>query len=120
MTSIAIFPEEINPSCPGFLAIAGNCHSYGKTAGEALDAITAQMGGEAAGTLVVVQHMRGDSLFSEEQRKRLVELMQNWRDARDLGTSLTPSEQSELQNLVDAELSAATERATKLAASIRN
>lgn len=115
MTSIAIFPEQIGQSSAGFVALGGNCQSFGRTAGEALDAITAQMGENAASTLVVIQHMRGDSFFSEAQRTRLGELMRVWRIARDRGESLSECEQAELQDLINTELIASGRRAAHLA-----
>jgi hypothetical protein len=57
---------------------------------------------------------RPDPFFTEEQRRRLEELMTRWRAARDAGLRLAPEDQAELESLVDAELRAATERAAAI------
>ena len=55
---------------------------------------------------------RPDGFFTEEQQRRLEELMSRWRELRDGGGSLTNDEQAELESLVDAELEAACHRAS--------
>ena len=110
MTKIAILPE---PSVGGtvYRAVAGARQAVGKTVGGALDALTAQLPPEESGTLVVVQNHRTDQFFTAQQQQRLEELMGRWRAARDSGKSLSPSEQAELNALVDAEVQASGERA---------
>jgi hypothetical protein len=111
MTKVAILPE---PSIKGeilYRAVAGARQAVAKTVGAALDALTAQLPPEESGTLVVVQNHRPDQFFSLQQQRRLEELMERWRTARDSGTSLPPSEQAELNALVDAEVQASGERA---------
>jgi hypothetical protein len=51
-----------------------------------------------------------DELFTIQQQKRLSELMNLWRTARDRGQTLSPQQQAELESLVEAELQAATIR----------
>jgi hypothetical protein len=60
--------------------------------------------------LLIIQSFRPDSLFSAEQQKRLSELMELWRIARDQGQDLPPDQQAELDSLVEAELETATAR----------
>ena len=111
MTKVAILPE---PSIGGetmYRAVAGTHHAVARTVGAALDALTAQLSPEEAGTLVVVQNHRPDQFFTGQQQRRLEELMQRWRSARDAGQSLQPAEQAELDGLVDAEVRASGERA---------
>ncbi len=114
MTTIAIAPEDPHASPTRFCAVAGEVQSVGATAGEALDALTAQLGGPEVTTLVVVQPMRPDALFTAEQQQRLAELMARWRAARDAGTPFSPQEQAELDALVRAELHAASQRSAAL------
>jgi hypothetical protein len=114
MTTIAIIPENHAAPDTSYRAISGRRHSVGKTAGEALDALTSQLGQEEKGTLIVVQHMNPDTWFNAEQRRRLEELMTQWRSARERQESLPPEEQEELDALVAAELQAASNRAAKL------
>jgi hypothetical protein len=115
MTTIAIFPESSGTQPTGYRAVAGSRQSVGRTAGEALDALTAQLDEAERGTLVVVQHRRPDRFFTAEQQQRLQELMTRWRAARDSQTHLPADEQAELQALVEAELRAAMARAAALA-----
>jgi hypothetical protein len=114
MTTIAILPEPQSANGMTYRAVAGLRQSVGRTPGEALDGLTAALGDEASGTLIVVQHMRPDAFFTAEQRQRLVELMDRWRTARDQQQPLPPHEQAELEALVAAELEAATRRAAAM------
>jgi hypothetical protein len=115
MTTIAIIPEDPGSPPASYRAIAGKAQASGKTAGEALDALTAQLPDSEAGTLVVVQHRRPDAFFTAAQQQRLEDLMGRWRAARDRGTALPAEEQAELHALVEAELRAAGARAAALA-----
>jgi hypothetical protein len=91
-------------------ANAGDKQSTGKTAGEALDGLTAQLETSEFSTLLIIQSFRPDWFFSNEQQQRLSELMNLWRTARDEGQTLPPEQQAELDSLVKAELKAATAR----------
>ena len=55
-----------------------------------------------------------DAFFDEAQQRRLAELMRLWRAARDAGLLLSPAEQSELDQLVEAEIEACPRRAEAL------
>jgi hypothetical protein len=114
MTTIAIVPEKPNDASTSFRASAGKLHSTGRTPGEALDAISSQLGDSESNAVAVVLQMRPDRYFDEAQQTRLAGLMDRWRAARDSGSSLVPEEQAELDRLVAAELSGATQRATAL------
>lgn len=115
MTTIAIMPDDPRTSASTFRAVAGDVQSVGATVGQALDALTAQLGGPRETTFIVVQPMQPDARFTAEQQNRLAHLMDRWRAARDAGTSLPPEEQAELDALVEAELRAAAERSANLA-----
>ena len=114
MTTVAILPEPTDSGQIAYRAIAGERQSLGKTAGEALDALTASLPNEEAGTLVIVQHQQPDQFFTAQQQARLEEMMTRWRMARDTGTVFPAAEQSELDALVDAELRGAAERTAAL------
>lgn len=114
MTTVAILPLSDASGERIYRAVAGDKQSTGKTAGEALDALTAQLEGDEFSTLLIIQSFRPDWFFSAEQQKRLSELMNLWRTARDEGQSLPPEQQAELDSLVEAELKAATARTAAL------
>jgi hypothetical protein len=114
MITISIIPDGAAASKGNYRAVAGTHQSVGRTAGEALDALTAQMGDAGGTTLVIVQHFLPDKYFTAEQKQRMEELMDRWRAARDAGAKLPPVEQAELDALVEAELRAATARAADL------
>jgi hypothetical protein len=114
MTTIAIIPDNPQGSPSHFHAVAGEAQSSGATVGQALDALRAQLAAPEQTTLVVVQPMRPDELFTAAQQQRLAELLVGWRAARDAGSPLPPREQAELEALVEAELRAATERSAIL------
>ena len=111
MTAITILPEKLGTVETIYRALAGERESVGRSAGEALDALTARLSDEESGMLVVIQNLRPDEFFTSAQRRRLAELMSRWRTARDRGDSLVGEEQAELQSLIDDELNAARRRA---------
>lgn len=115
MTKVAILPTPTERGELYYHASAGVKHAQGKTAGEALDALTAQLSADEASTLVIVQSLRPDSFFTAAQQQRLATLMERWRTARDHGRSLPVEEQTELEALIDAELHASAVRAAALA-----
>jgi len=101
-----------------YRAVGGARQALAKTAGAALDALTAQLPAEETGTLVVIQNHRPDQFFSAEQQRRLSQLMERWRSVRDMGTSLLAAEQVELSELVDAEVEASGKRAAAVLAGL--
>ena len=109
MTRIAILPERTDDST-SWRAIAGDKQSVGRTAGEALDAIAAQLDDEAGGTLIIMQTQRPDRYFTAEERSRLEHLMANWREARDTGVELLEADQAELEALTRREVEASALR----------
>lgn len=119
MTKVAILPVPTEKGSVSYCAVAGDKQSHGKTAGEALDALTAQLSEDEAGTLVIVQSLRPDRFFNAAQQQRLAELMGRWRAARDKGETLPVDEQSELEALMQAELRATADRVAALADELR-
>jgi hypothetical protein len=115
MTAIAILPDTPGSLTSGFRAVSGKKQAVGRTAGEALDALTSQLDETEVGTLIVVQNLRPDSFFNAQQQQRLQELMAKWREQRDGNGSLSSAEQAELEALVDAEVRAAGSRTAALA-----
>lgn len=115
MTKVAILPIPTEQGDLSYHAIAGAKHAQGKTAGEALDALTAQLSADEASTLVIVQSRRPDAFFNAAQQERLATLMTRWRTARDQGKTLPVDEQTELEALIEAELRASTARTSALA-----
>jgi len=111
MTTITIVPEDTGNDGIIYRAKAGTLQSEGRSAGEALDALTEQLGEAEASTLVIIQRPQPDGLFTAAQQQRLADLMARWREARDQEKQLPPEEQSELEQLIEAELRGATRRA---------
>jgi hypothetical protein len=112
MITVSIIPAQRSSGEMAYHAIAGDKHSQGKTAGEALDALLPQLAD--SDTLIVVQQQRPDSYFTAEQQQRLMELMDSWRKVQERGGTLSATEQAELDRLVEAELRAAGERADEM------
>ncbi|MGH9822215.1 MAG: hypothetical protein ACREDR_02995 [Blastocatellia bacterium] len=111
MTTIAILPESAASDSTAYRAVSGKRESFGRTPGEALDAMTTQLTEEESGTIVIVQNLHPDRFFTAEQRERLEFLMSRWRQARNAGRELDPEEQCELDALIQAEEQAASKRA---------
>ena len=105
MTRITILTEKAD----SYRAVAGDKESTGRTAGEALDALTSQLADDEDGTLIIVQKRKADRFFSAAQQGRLAELV-----ARRKSVALSPEEESELEGLVEAELDGARRRAEEL------
>ncbi len=104
MTTITILPEEKN-----FRAVAGKKESVGRTIGEAIDGLDAQLNEDESRTLLVIQKQRADKFFGESEQKRLVELM-----SKKENKTLSVKEISELEKLVEAELNGARRRSEEL------
>lgn len=119
MTKVAILPIPTEKGDVSYRAVAGDRQSHGKTAGEALDALTAQLSEDEASTLVIVQSLRPDRFFNAAEQQRLAELMGRWRTTRDKGEALPADQHSELEALVEAELCASADRAAALADELR-
>lgn len=109
--TITILPEGVGKDGVTYRAISGARQSEGKTAGETLDALALQLNEEEASTLVIVQALRPDRLFTAHQQERLGELMTRWRSARDGNDTLPAEDEAELEKLIETELKAATSRA---------
>jgi hypothetical protein len=118
MTTVAILSTSDANGQTIYRAIAGDKQSVGKTAGQALDALTLQLGDEdSSSTMLVIQSFRPDPFFSAQQQ-RLSELMSLWQTAQSQGQELSQGQQSELDSLVEAELKAAAARSAALAQQI--
>ncbi|MGB3295596.1 MAG: hypothetical protein WBB01_21645 [Phormidesmis sp.] len=110
MNTVAILPIADTGGGRSYRAITGDKFSVGKTAGQALDALTVQLGESEFRALLVIQSFQPDAFFSEQQQQRLSELMEAWRFAEENGQALPPEQQAELDALAEAELKAATAR----------
>ncbi|NEQ69219.1 MAG: hypothetical protein F6K21_27775 [Symploca sp. SIO2D2] len=114
MATVSILPIYNSSGEKTYRALAGNKHSVGKTAGQALDALTIQLEDAEFSSLLVIQSFNPDGFFSAKQQEQLSELMSLWRLAREQGRELLPEQQKELEELVEAELRAATARSAIL------
>lgn len=113
MTTVVV--SQNNQNGQRYRAVADKKEAFGKTVGEAIDALTGQLTNGDTDTLVIVQRFQPDEFFSADQQNRLGYLMQKMRDARDIGKMLPQEEWTELENLVDAELIGSARRAEKIA-----
>lgn len=114
MTKVAILSMPTEANGMTYHAIAGDKWSSGKTAGEALDALTVQFSDSEHGTLIILQNFQPDQFFTAKQQQRLSILMERWRTTRDQGQLLPPAEQAELDELVAAEIRASANRTNAL------
>ena len=108
MTTVSILTEMPSARKIQYRAIAGTHQSTGNTAGEALDALNAQLGPTDSGSLIIVQQWQTDPYFSEAQYARMKYLL-------DLRDSLTDDQRAELETLVKQELIASAKRTEALA-----
>lgn len=110
MNTITIIPDP-DESGTRYRAVSGRHQSVGRTMGEALDTLAAQIEDTEVGTLVLIQRRQPDRFFSADQYERMHDLLAR-RD------SLTEKERTELESLVDAELDATIARTEALAQQI--
>jgi hypothetical protein len=101
MPAIAVLSEETT-----FRAVAGDQSSVGRTPGEALDRLLADIGTDTPLSLYIITKDRGDAFFSEAQYQRMRTLLNQRND----GETLSEAEYAELEGLVEAELRAAMQR----------
>ncbi|MGB0383760.1 MAG: hypothetical protein ACPGWR_02970 [Ardenticatenaceae bacterium] len=100
-----------------YRAIQDYQQATGKTAGEALDSLEQKLAlqGEAVEeSLILVQRFKPDSYFTAAQQTRLQELMARVHAAGNTTVLLSPDEQAEQEQLIDAEWDAAIARAEAL------
>ena len=71
--------------------------------------MTAQLDEEESGTLLIIQSQRPDRFFSLDQKNRLVKLIEKRQSQ-----TLSEEEKTELEDLVEAELNGARQRAEEL------
>lgn len=118
MTAATILPVPTEKGGILYRGVAGDKYSEGSTVGEALDALKAQLPEDEPSVVVVVQSLRPDQFFDAAQQRRLAELMGDKSAALHQGKPLGPQEQTELDALIEAELSASANRAAILAEKI--
>jgi hypothetical protein len=110
MNTVAILPISSISGEKSYRAILGDKQWVEKTAGQALDGLTDQLEENEFRALLVIQSFEPDQFFRVEQQQRLGELMSLWRLKQKQGQLLLRAQQLELDDLVDAELKAATAR----------
>jgi hypothetical protein len=93
MTTVTILPVTDASGEILYRAVAGDKQSVGKTASQALDALAVQLGETESSALLIIQGFGSDQFFNAAQQKRLSELMDLWRTARDRGQVLSPEQQ---------------------------
>jgi hypothetical protein len=113
MTRVTVLKDGADDQAASYRAVGGHAQASGRTAGEAVDALAAQLPEDQADTLIIVRDLRPDRFFPAERRRRLDELMARWRAERDSGTTLPAEERAELERLIDDELQATAERAAE-------
>lgn len=118
MNRVSITPVPHESNGISYLAVAGNKQSVGNTAGEALDALTPLLDAKPGVTFVILQSGQPDEFFSAKDQLRLADLMDRWRLSRDQGQALPQPLQSELDDLVAAELKASTARTQAMLSSL--
>ncbi|MBD2778152.1 hypothetical protein [Iningainema tapete] len=98
-----------------YRAICGLQQAIGATPGQALDMRESELAtqglAENGETVITIQRFRPDNFFNANQQSKLRKLMDQFLHANAVGDKLTPAQNEELQQLVDAELQATIKRA---------
>ena len=114
MATITVMREEQTKGTALYRAASGKLQASGNTIGQAIDSLSEQLGEHDSGTLLIIQNLKPDRFFNDTQRQRLVELMSEWRSARDGDFDFPAEKQIELEILANEELVASGERAKSL------
>jgi hypothetical protein len=114
MTPVTLLPISDPNNGSSYRAILGDKQSVGKTAGQALDALLSQLNTLSFSGILLIQNFEPDPFFTAAQQTRLAQLMEQWQTAQNQGQTLPPELQTELDELVDAELKATSDRAAAL------
>ena len=101
--AVQIENKDTNTLTPHFRAIAGKNHSFGRTMGEALDALISKEGVNIDSSTILIQRFAPDAYFTQNQYDRMKELLGR-------RSILTESENNELILLIDTELEATVAR----------
>ncbi|MBX7173721.1 MAG: hypothetical protein K1X72_22315 [Pyrinomonadaceae bacterium] len=101
----------VNQNGKTFSAVSGKNKSFGKTVGEAIDALEKQTPGEP-NSVIYIQDFQPDEFFTAEQQRRLSELMQKFKDN---DSDFSAEEKKELEKLIDEELEGSAKRVAKIA-----
>lgn len=109
----------VNQNGKIFRAVSGEIQSFGKTIGEAVDALTQQLENGHKETLFIVQRFQPDEFFTAEQQERLSQLMQKLRQAEAENKEMNPKERAELEKLIDEEFEGWARRAETIATLIK-
>ena len=117
MPRVTIFPDPTEAVPEQYRAVADGREAVGGSAGQALDALAAQLGGRLGTSVVVVYLKEPDEFFTAEQHRRLTELRAKWKAALDAGKPLPPDERAELDDLIFAELGGTARRTAALTGS---
>jgi hypothetical protein len=97
-----------------YQASLGIQSSTGRTAGEALDDLTAKMENQEINGFLFLQVNEPDQFFTAPQQERLAELKSLWQVARDQGNTLPIEQQTELDDLMVLEMDAVIGRSKEM------
>ena len=98
-----------------FRAVIGEKEFFGRTPGEALDALTSDVEGGESESVYVLQRCQPDEFFNAQQLQRLAQLMEKLHEAEAGNKQLSTDERTELEQLIDEELEASGKRAERMA-----
>jgi len=109
---VAIVQEQQAGHKRVYRAIRGRKQAIGSTPGQALDSLDTLFASESAQNkaFVIVQQFTPDEYFIVTQQNRLQTLMSRFHEGQ-----LSPAEQSELEQLIEAEWQAAIQRTSLIA-----
>lgn len=119
MTTVTIAHEPANGMESRFRASSLGREAVGRTAGQALDALTADLDLTANGSTVIIIDARADEFFTADQQRRMMELKLRHRAALDGGPPMPPAELAELQDLALTETEGAGLRTEAILRRIR-
>ena len=121
MMTIAVVSESGEAGSDRVRVFTENQEASGATLGAAIDALhlTEDAWKGDGEPYLLLRRFGPDRFFSASQRARLVELMAQWREARDADKELPTASQEELEALIEAEQKAMVARSQALLGATR-
>jgi hypothetical protein len=105
LMTITVVPESEESGNARVRVFSRDKEASGATLGAAIDALglSEEAWGSDGEPYILLRRFHPDRFFPEKQRTRLINLMAEWRVARDSNQPFPPELQSELESLIEAE-----------------
>lgn len=120
VAAVKVWPNLFLDTDDEICAISLGHTGLGKSAGEALNALLADLAPDETVNKIILRRLGPDEYFGEAQIRRLQTLTERLRVAREGGPRLSAEEQAELEQLVEQEEEAVARRSEAITAFLKS